>query len=170
MIIVEMKKGERFFNQVVVGGTFDYIHIGHLSLLDLTFSIGRKVVIGVSSDYLVEELGKKVENDFNRRKKNLLLLLKKRGYKNFKIVQLNDRFGPALDPKTDAIVVSEETEEVAEECNKVRLAVGLRGLSKVVVPILYSKDGEKISSTRIRSKEIDVRGELCALDRKDISL
>jgi pantetheine-phosphate adenylyltransferase len=151
------------FNQVVVGGTFDFIHVGHLNLLNTAFLIGKRIIIGVSSDYLVKEMGKIVEHNFNQRKRNLNALIKKtKRYRSrdFKIIQLNDRFGPALDPQTDAIVISEETEIVAEECNKIRLAIGLKALSKVVVPIIYSEDGERISSTRIRNREIDSRGKL----------
>lgn len=147
------------FSQAVVGGTFDYIHIGHLTLLESAFLTSKKVVIGISSDFLVKEMGKKVEHNFDQRKKVLHKLIKKKySTKCFKIIQLNDRFGPALDPQTDAIIVSEETERVADECNKVRLTMGLKSLSKIVVPILYSKDGEKISATRIRDREIDFRG------------
>ncbi|MGB9724802.1 MAG: phosphopantetheine adenylyltransferase [Nitrososphaeria archaeon] len=161
---------KNIFNQVVVGGTFDFIHLGHLNLLNTAFSIGKRVIIGVSSDYLVKEMGKVVEHNFNERKRNLNLIIKKiKRYKSryFRIIQLNDRFGPALDPQTDAIVVSEETETVAEECNKIRLAIGLKALSKVVVPIIYSENGERISSTRIRNKEIDSRGKLCVEGQKD---
>lgn len=147
------------FSQVVLGGTFDYIHIGHLTLLKHAFSISKKLIIGISSDALVKEMGKKVEHDFQQRKKKLCKLIKKRfGRKCYKVIQLDDRFGPALDPKTDAIIVSEETETVADECNRIRKAMGLKSLFKIVIPILYSKDGEKISATRIRNREIDVRG------------
>ena len=41
---------EMKYNVVATGGTFDEIHVGHLALLSKAFEIGKKVIIGVSSD------------------------------------------------------------------------------------------------------------------------
>jgi len=38
------------FDIVATGGTFDEIHVGHLGLLSKAFEVGKKVIIGVSSD------------------------------------------------------------------------------------------------------------------------
>ena len=38
------------FSLVATGGTFDEIHVGHVALLAKAFEIGKKVIIGVSSE------------------------------------------------------------------------------------------------------------------------
>ena len=40
------------FDLVAMGGTFDIIHAGHIALLNKSFSISSKVIIGLSSDQL----------------------------------------------------------------------------------------------------------------------
>ena len=41
------------FNLVGLGGTFDFIHEGHQLLLQTAFQVGKKVVIGLSTDELL---------------------------------------------------------------------------------------------------------------------
>ena len=41
------------YDLVATGGTFDVIHVGHLALLSKAFEVGKKVIIGVSSDAFV---------------------------------------------------------------------------------------------------------------------
>ena len=58
----------------------------------------------------------------------------------------------------DAIIVSEETEKVAIDLNATRKLKGLKELQIVVISLVLAKDGERISSTRIRNNEINVVG------------
>jgi len=146
--------------QVVVGGTFDYIHEGHVMLLNYALNIGSKVVIGLSSDSFLAEVDKFTDHDYNQRHRQLQSYLKrKRVLKKGSIFELKDRYGPALAPTSDAIVVSEETQIFADECNMIRGSMGMTPLVKVVVPLIYAEDGERISSTKIRNKEIDSKGK-----------
>ncbi len=41
------------YRLVATGGTFDRFHKGHAALLDKAFSVGEKVIIGVTSDWMV---------------------------------------------------------------------------------------------------------------------
>ncbi len=50
-LIVEMPAEQ--FDLVATGGTFDEIHAGHRELLTMAFSLGKSVLIGVSSDNFV---------------------------------------------------------------------------------------------------------------------
>jgi pantetheine-phosphate adenylyltransferase len=146
--------------QVVVGGTFDYIHKGHILLLNCALSLGNRVIIGLSSDSFLEKIGKHTDHGYNQRREQLRSYLKrKHALKKCSIFELEERYGPALYPKSDTIVVSEETQIFADECNFIRCSMGLTSLVKVVIPLVYAEDGERISSTKIRNKEIDSKGQ-----------
>jgi pantetheine-phosphate adenylyltransferase len=152
---------------VVVGGTFDYVHKGHERLLSCSFGLGERVIIGVSSDSFLFDVGKHVDHDYRQRLDRLKSFLKDRGWlRRCRIVKLDDRFGPALNVKSEAIVVSEETERFADECNLIRYAMGLSPLMKVVASTVLAEDGDRISSTRIRGGEIDSRGRLVYRGRR----
>ena len=42
-----------------MGGTFDFIHKGHMTLLSEAFTIADKVIIGLTSDEMALRKGKK---------------------------------------------------------------------------------------------------------------
>ena len=67
------------FNIVATGGTFDEIHVGHLGLLSKAFEVGKKVIIGVSSDELAANVkGKsKLTHRYQERVTNLEQMIKK---------------------------------------------------------------------------------------------
>ncbi|MFH1774757.1 MAG: phosphopantetheine adenylyltransferase [Methanobacteriota archaeon] len=141
------------FKKVAVGGTFDSLHKGHRALIEKAFEVGEHVIIGLTSD---EMLQKEAEL-FSKRKRALQNFLKL----NYEIVKLNDAYGPAIsDSKIDAIVVSEETEARAAEINEIRKKRGLPALEIIVIPFVLAEDGKPISTTRIRAGEIDEEGRV----------
>ena len=140
------------FRKVAVGVTFDLLHRGHRALIERAFELGEHVMIGLTSD---EMLQKKAE-PFSKRKKALQNFLK---FKNYEIVKLNDAYGPAIsDSGIDAVVVSEETKARAVEINEIRKKRGLPLLEIVVIPFVLAEDGKPISTTRIRAGEVDAEG------------
>jgi len=151
------------FNLVALGGTFDIIHAGHIAILDKGFSISKKVIIGLTSDELVQKKGKKLLYDFQTRFSTLESLLKDRFPNSvFEIAKLDNDFGPAaIEGNLDALVVSEETSIKGELLNKLRLEQNQPPVSIVVVPMILAQDGNRISTTRIRNSEIDSQGNMC---------
>ena len=85
------------FSLVAMGGTFDIIHRGHLTLLANAFEISNKVIIGLTSDEFVKKKGKKPVHKYDERLRNLLLIIFKE-FPNmiFEISQLDNDFGPAV--------------------------------------------------------------------------
>lgn len=151
-------------NLVATGGTFDYIHIGHIKLLSTAFEISDHVIIGLTSDRFVKryKLTSNIKNNYLRR----LFNLKKYISLNFKdanytIVKLEDEFGPVISSsQIQAIIVSEETLVKVKQINKIRISNCLEPLRVIVVEIAKSSDGKPISSTRIRNGEIDEKGQI----------
>jgi len=145
------------YYKVAVGGTFDKFHEGHKKLLSTAFDIGDKIEIGVTSDAFgclkgnidsCEDRMNGVRSFFSDKF-------------NFEIVPLDDPFGTTIyDDEFDAIVVSEETEPTAVKINEIRVSKGMNPLDIVVVSFVLAYDGTPISSTRIRSGEINKNGEV----------
>jgi pantetheine-phosphate adenylyltransferase len=150
------------FRVVATGGTFDVIHQGHMALLDESFSISEKVIIGLTSDKLAKKKGKTLWHNYSQRFDALEQLIKKRFTgKSYVISKLENDFGPAvIEGDVQALVVSDETYSQGDTLNKLRKQKNLPTVKVVVVPLVLAQDGKRISSTRIRNSEIDAQGNL----------
>jgi len=154
------------FSLIAMGGTFDIIHRGHLTLLENAFEISDKVIIGLTSDEFVQKKGKTPIHKYDERLKNLLsVIFQKFPNTNFEISQLNNDFGPAvLEKDVQALIVSDETSDQGNILNKLRTELNLPPVEVIVVPMFLAKDGVRISSTRIKNSEIDSDGNLLPID------
>ncbi len=152
------------FKKVVVGGTFDYFHDGHLALMSKAFEVGERVSIGICSDEMQQLLMKDsvgIQPLAIRLWKLLDSLRQKDWLGRTEIHVINDPFGPAvIDREVGAIVVSLETKPRAEELNGLRSAKGLNQIEIVEVPFVLAEDGKPISSIKIRYGEMDVHGKI----------
>jgi len=151
--------------RVCIGGTFDFLHKGHKCLIDKAFSAAGKngsVFIGITKGDISKE--KKIINSFIARRKIVEEYLIKKNYiHRAEVKPIFDKYGPATDREFDAIVVSPETLHVAKEINEKRAQNGKFPLKILEISFILAEDGKKISSTRIRNKEIDNDG--CALNQ-----
>ncbi|MGD0645599.1 MAG: phosphopantetheine adenylyltransferase [Candidatus Bathyarchaeia archaeon] len=160
-----MKKYEK----VAVGGTFDEFHRGHKALLNRAFEIGEKIVIGLSSDEFVSKMSKPHKTaTYAERLKELKVFLEKSGLaKRAEIVPLNDPYGISVSGiGLDALVVSKETESAAAKINKIREEAGLPQLKIFTISMVPAENSTPISTTRIRSGEIDRNGHLLKITQK----
>ena len=141
--------------RVCVGGTFDPLHRGHRALLEKAFEVGDHVLIGLTSDEMIKKTRK-----YQIRKKELEDYLERKKFKNFRIVKIDDRYGPSIYANFDAIVVSPETEKIALEINRIRVKNGKKGLKIYVIPFVLADDKKTISSSRVKKGEIDIEGRI----------
>lgn len=152
----------RKYKLVAMGGTFDMIHRGHITLLQRAFDIGESVIIGVTSDRFAAANGKNIVNDYETRVASLRKVLDNLfPNRKYDIQKLEEDFGPALYTReVEALVASTETANKGNILNKQRAEKGLPSVDIVIVDLVLAKDGKRISSTRIRSGEIDNEGNL----------
>ena len=155
------------FSLIAMGGTFDIIHHGHITLLSTAFDISEKVIIGLSSDEFVQKKGKTPIHKYDERLKNLIsVIFHKFPNTDFEINQLNNDFGPAvLEKDVQALIVSDETKNQGNILNKLRTERNISPVEIIVVPMTLAKDGKRISTTRIKNSEIDSDGNLLPIDK-----
>ncbi len=139
--------------KVIASGTFDHLHDGHKFFLDSAFENGY-VLIGLSSDTLIEDkcTQEKIE-PYEVRKMHLLKWLALNGRfegTDFEIREITTPFGFACENEDfDAILVTEENEDIGQKINKKRALLGHKPLRILSCALISDKNG-KISSTRIR--------------------
>jgi len=152
------------FKLVATGGTFDILHEGHLALLSRSFQLGESVIIGVTSDdyALKEKGGQTILQGYTKRVRQLKHAIHANfGSVKYTISKLENFYGPTvLSGEVEAIIASQETKRNGIKINKLRKKNGLALLIIITVPIIKSQDGVRLSSSRIRSGEIDSSGKL----------
>ena len=148
---------------VSVGGTFDVMHKGHWFLLEETFNVGEKAIVGITTDEFAAKMKKNHKVDtYANRLADVKEFLEEKGYlERAELVALNDPYGPTIDSdELEGIVVSEETEATAEVINQKRVEKGKKPLLIFVITMVLADDGKPISSTRVRRQEVDRYGRL----------
>ena len=150
------------FSLVATGGTFDILHRGHLVLLSSSFEVSDKVIIGLTSDEYAKKKGKTPINNYQKRFENLTTIISKEFPKtSFQISKLDNDFGPAvLKQEVEALVVSDETNNQGQVLNELRSKKKLPPVQIITVPMFLAKDGQRVSTTRIKNSEIDDEGNL----------
>lgn len=145
---------------VGVGGTFNVIHKGHELLFETAFSIGDFVEVGLTSDEYARKIKSVDVAPYVIRKRALVKFLERYG-KPFSVVMISGMMGTAATSETlDAIVVSPETQERADEINEARRRNGLRPLKVYRIKEVRADDSQAISASRILMGEIDKDGHL----------
>lgn len=130
----------KVFPHVCVGGTFDFMHVGHKLLLSLSaHSTSQRLVCGVSDAPLLKKktlrelmqpIGLRIAlvDDFLRSIKPSL---------SYELSALQDGYGPAIiDAELEAIVVSAETAKGGAMCNVKRAEKAMRNLAIIVMPLV----------------------------------
>jgi pantetheine-phosphate adenylyltransferase len=155
------------FSLIAMGGTFDIIHRGHLTLLSNAFKISDKVIIGLTSDEFARKKEKILNNKYDKRLENLTASISKEfPNSSFEISKLDNHFGPAvLKKEVKALLVSDETSNQGMVLNQLREEKKLPPVQIIIIPMFLAKDGIRISTSRIKNSEIDVDGNLLSIDK-----
>ncbi|MDD5317280.1 MAG: inosine/xanthosine triphosphatase [Candidatus ainarchaeum sp.] len=150
------------YGRVAVAGTFDALHCGHADLFDAAFRLGRRVVVGVTSDGFARRLRSGKVKPYAERVSAVRRFLGKARLARAEFLRLCDPYGPALGNGAgiEALVVSTETFPRAREINEIRRKRGLAPLAVEVVPLVYAEDLKKIASRRVSAGKTDARGSL----------
>ena len=148
--------------RVCIGGTFDSLHAGHVSLIDKALQTAGKqgsVFIGVTEGEIIKS--KKDVKPFEQRKQAILNYLRKKNHNSsVEIKPITNKYGPSIVREFDAIVVSPETIKTAEEINDKRRKLGKKPLKIIKIPFVLAENGTPISSSRIKNSEINADGNL----------
>lgn len=152
------------FNTIICGGTFDHLHQGHKLFLRFGLSLGKKLIIGITSDsYVVRRKAEGIERYSLRRKRLETFLRQEKAQKNTTIIPIDDVFGPTTSEEFlgSAILVTPATKKGALLINRERKKRGFTPLKILVFrEVITAKDGTALSSTRIRNGEVDSEGNV----------
>jgi len=147
----------------VIGGTFSKFHIGHLYFLRRALSLAKEVIIGLSTQVLLDTERKRhpVEEYESRFRELYVTLVKLNALNRVRILPLNDPYGPLLkENKLDVLLVSKDTVRRGEKIIRERAKRGLREVRLIVTETVLAEDGKPISSERIWRGIIDRNGKV----------
>jgi pantetheine-phosphate adenylyltransferase len=153
--------------KTIVAGTFDFVHKGHMKMLEKALSISNSIV-GVTCDELANMNRDRDVNSYKIRRDKVEEYCEELSQKynnDYKIIKVEDPKGSGsgiMSKDVENIVVSPEnkTIERVNNINDMRVAEGLNPLNIKVVDSVYAKDGRRISSTRISKGIIDREGNI----------
>jgi pantetheine-phosphate adenylyltransferase len=152
------------FNLVVCGGTFDLFHAGHKSFIKDALACSAKVLLGITDDGYIQNFKNNLGvEDFQTRKFAVERFLSSISASDrVQIVGINNAYEPYLETSTnyEAIVITEQTKQVALDINAKRSQNGAPQLEVVVSLMKGASDGGIISSSRIRNGEINREGKV----------
>lgn len=143
-----------------LGGTFDHFHIGHHHFLQFAADQAQELWVGLTMDSLnTNKKWVRAIQPYQKRYEQLNSALQTLNHP-FRIFPLENGFGPTLqNSPVDGLIVTDHSLKGGEMINQKRLQLGLNGLPIKVSNLLRDENDSIISSTRIRSGEIQRSGK-----------
>jgi pantetheine-phosphate adenylyltransferase len=151
------------YRHLGLGGTFDHFHIGHEHFLKFTAQLAETIHVGVTIPELTKnKIAAQTIEPLETRIKAVKDFLKRQDI-SAEVFPLENQFGPTLENSSiQAVAVTEATVAGAQAINSKRKTLQLPELPVHVCTLLRDRSGECISSTRIRTGQINRHGEIYA--------
>lgn len=148
------------FTHAAVGGTFDHFHAGHRALLHAAFENAHKVSIGIVKNPSRKKLlSTQIEQYPERLRSVETYLDQARLRQRTRVFELTDIYGITIEERSlDALVITPETRENGVKINQLRKDRNMHPLHCIEIEPVLATDGELLSSTRIRSGEVNREG------------
>ena len=144
----------------LVGGTFEFFHLGHQKLIQTALSYCTNLEIWVISDEIARKKDVRISS-WQDRCDYIQSRLSLDDGSRISFHELIDDYGVATSHNTaSAIFCTNETKSTCISINEMRFKGGLKKLSIIEVPHVLSADGGIISSSRIRRGDIDPNGNV----------
>ena len=143
--------------KVILGGTFDHVHIGHQKFLETALDVG-KTTVGLVSDEMLKKWKPEVTKSYEKRKKDLKVFLS-RYDQDWRIIHINDPYKEAVEGEYDVLVVSYDTQERGKKINEMRKERDKAPLEMKKIKPVLGDDLLPVNSSRIRAGEINEMGE-----------
>ena len=149
-------------SRIVLGGTFDHLHVGHEAMLATAFRAGRTVAIGLTTERYLRDHPKPSSGRLQpyrvRRARLARWLSARYPATRWTIVPISDPFGGSVEDGVAGLVVSADTLAGGRAVNAERAKRGRRPVPVLVVPLVLGDDLLPVSSRRIRAGEVDRAG------------
>lgn len=114
-------RSKKCYRFACVGGTFDHLHGGHKLLLTVAIEVSHSLLIGLvaSPSMLMHKRYSELIESFETRSSQIGLFMQHIGFKNYRVVPLESKYGDAvIDASLEAIIVTEETRPAAISSNR----------------------------------------------------
>ncbi|MBD3404802.1 MAG: pantetheine-phosphate adenylyltransferase [Candidatus Lokiarchaeota archaeon] len=153
-----MTENQRPYSKVIFAGTFDRLHEGHKHLLRVSLSLGENLAIGITTDKMLQKkTGHDKIQSFKERSANVMKFLQDiQAAERCEIFAIDTVEGGA-DKMEDleALIISDDRKVLdnALRINNLREENGLDRFHIVIVPLVKTKDGKPLSSSRKRQGE-----------------
>ena len=136
--------------QIIVAGTFSYLHEGHYKLFDQASILAKHVAIWIMDDNYAQLKDVNIKS-FEFRKDCVEKVCKTKRM-NFSIHKLDNDKGPILDSNYDALICGNETETVknCDTINELRIEHHLKPLKMYYMELVCDDNKNKISSKNLR--------------------
>ena len=154
----EPNGGKSMHEVGLIGGTFDRFHYGHKSLIEIGLSECHSLEVWITNDEIAKSKNSLIKKWEERCSEVEQFLDESSSRVSFH--SLDDKHGPATSHgQATAIVCTSETISECEKINDIRAEKGLDRLRIISGDRVLAWDGVPISSSRIRSGQIDRKGQ-----------